>query len=227
MRNVNKAGEDLIKQWEGLKLKAYLDTGNVWTIGYGHTTAGGKPAVHEGMTITKEQADEILRRDLDWAEKAVERLVKVPLSDNQFGALVSFTYNLGEAQVAGSTLLKKLNKGQYDAVPGELSKWVYDNGKKVKGLVNRRAAEAGLWVKGDFVSSNYVPATTKMETGETAAVSVTGGASAVAVSIQPIIDIITGQQDALTSGNIAKVAVSVVIIGLTIWYFFKKKEQAS
>src|SRR5690606_433369 len=90
----------------------------------------------------------------------VERLVKVPLTDNQFAALVSFDFNTGKLH--SSTLLKKLNKGDYDAVPAELMKWVnvWINGKfkKSQGLVNRRSAEVGLWVKGEFVSSVGVKA---------------------------------------------------------------------
>jgi lysozyme len=83
--------------------------------------------------------------------------VKVRLTDNQSAALVSFV-NVGEGQFKGSTLLKKLCKGDYASVPSELSNWVYDKGKRLSGLVNRRDAEGGLWVKGSFVSSASVPA---------------------------------------------------------------------
>lgn len=152
-RHVTDAVRHKIEQFEGLRLRAYLDGGGVPTIGYGHTRG-----VKLGMVITQEQADEFLKADLAKAESAVERLVKPPLNDNQFGALVSFVFNLGEGAFQKSTLLRKLNAGKYEAVPSELAKYVYDEHKRVPGLVNRRAAEAGLWASGSFVSSNTVDA---------------------------------------------------------------------
>ncbi|OOG62000.1 lysozyme [Sinorhizobium sp. A49] len=158
-RRINAAGLSLVKQWEGLKTKAYRDVAGVWTIGYGHTSAAGAPDVAPSMIITEARAEEILRADLATSEERVARMVKVPLTDNQFAVLVSFDFNTGG--LGKSTLLKKLNKGDYDAVPAELMKWVNAGGKRVKGLVNRRSAEAGLWAKGEFVSSNTVPAAPK------------------------------------------------------------------
>lgn len=151
-RRINAAGLQLIKQWEGMKLKAYRDVAGVLTIGYGSTGAHVKP----GMIITEPQAEALLMKDLERFEERVDRLVKVPLTENQFAALVSFDFNTGALHK--STLLKKLNARQYDAVPLELMKWVNARGKRVQGLVNRRSAEAGLWAKGDFVSSNFVEA---------------------------------------------------------------------
>jgi lysozyme len=151
-RRINAAGLALVKQWEGLKTKAYRDVGGIWTIGYGHTSAAGAPVVTPTMVITEAKAEEILRADLAKFEERVSRLVTVPLTDNQHAVLVSFDFNTGKLH--SSTLLKKLNKGEYDAVPLELMKWVNAGGKRVKGLVNRRSAEAGLWAKGEFVSTN-------------------------------------------------------------------------
>jgi len=155
-RKINETGLALIKQWEGLRLQAYQDSKGVWTIGYGHTSAAGAPYVQKGMKISERQADAILARDLGQYETAVSEAVKVSLTDNQFAALVSFTYNVGVGALRKSTLLKKLNRGDYDAVPVELMKWVNAGGKKLKGLENRRAAEAGLWVQGEFVASRDV-----------------------------------------------------------------------
>jgi lysozyme len=155
-RRINAAGLSHVKQWEGLKLVAYPDVGGVLTIGYGHTSAAGIPYVKAGMRISDQEAEDILRTDLAKFEERVERLVKVPLTDNQHAVLVSFDFNTGALHK--STLLKKLNARDYDAVPGELMKWVNAGGKKVRGLVNRRAAEAGLWAKGEFVSSNTTEA---------------------------------------------------------------------
>lgn len=154
-RKIDQTGLNSIKQWEGLRTKAYQDTGGVWTIGYGHTAAAGLPKPYKDLKITEEKAEEILINDLALYEKAVETSVTVKLSDNQFSALVSFCYNIGISAFKKSTLLKKLNKGDYSAVPSELMKWVNDGGKRVQGLVNRRSAEAGLWAKGSFVSSSY------------------------------------------------------------------------
>lgn len=158
-----------IKQWEGLRLEAYRDSVGVWTIGYGHTGPDVKP----GLKISQEEADALLKADLARFEHAVSSAVHVPLSDNQYGTLVSFAFNVGVTAFQGSTLLKKLNAGYYDSVPSELSRWNKGtvNGKKVtiKGLTNRRAAEAGLWATGEFVSSAPVAAsraTTSLISGE-------------------------------------------------------------
>lgn len=150
-----------VQRWEGLRLEAYPDPGSKdghpWTIGYGHTSDGFMK-VSKGMKITREQAVAALEHDLSEVEDTLRRLVKVPLTDGQRGALVSFVFNIGEGQFARSTLLKKLNAGDYAAVPGQLAKWVYNDGRKSDGLANRRAAESGLWARGSFVSSRTVSA---------------------------------------------------------------------
>jgi lysozyme len=140
MRMINAAGLALVKAYEGLKLEAYRDTSGIWTIGYGHT-AGVKP----GDSISAERAELLLEADLIEAERAVSGLVKVPLNDNQFSALVSFVFNVGAGAFANSTLLKKLNEGGYGLVPACLKSWIFDNGKVQTGLIKRRAAEAALW----------------------------------------------------------------------------------
>lgn len=145
-RPVNSAGQALIKEFEGCELVAYLCPANIWTIGWGHTSAAGAPSVHAGLRITQALADEIFVRDLEPYARCVEQHVKVKLTDNQFAALVSFTYNVGQGAFRSSTLLKKLNAGDYDAVPAELKKWNKGGGKVLPGLVRRRAAEAALWL---------------------------------------------------------------------------------
>ena len=142
-----------IKKWEGLRTKAYQDVAGIWTIGYGHTSAAGGLKVTPGLVISEKQAEEVLRGDLAKFEKRVNSLVKVPISQNQFDTLVSFDFNTGA--LGSSTLLKKLNAGQYDAVPSELMKWVNAGGKKVQGLVNRRTDEVHLWKKN--VENPYLP----------------------------------------------------------------------
>ena len=155
-RQISQHGLAKLKQWEGLKTKAYKDAGGVWTIGYGHTAAAGTPAPHQGMVITEADAESILLKDLTQYEAAVENNVNVKLNDNEFAALVSFAFNVGIGAFKKSTLLKKLNKGNYDAVPTELMKWTKAGGKKLQGLVNRRRAEGYLWMEGAFVASKDV-----------------------------------------------------------------------
>jgi len=162
-RQISQHGLAKLKQWEGLKTKAYKDSGGVWTIGYGHTATAGEPKPRAGMVITAAEAESILLKDLTQYEAAVENNVKVKLNDNQFAALVSFVYNIPLASFKKSTLLKKLNSGNYDAVPTELMKWTKAGGKKLQGLVNRRRAEGYLWMEGAFVTSKDVVPEPKKE----------------------------------------------------------------
>mgnify|MGYP002700140382 CR=1 FL=1 len=150
-REINQAGLDLVKSFEGFYPDAYICPAGVLTIGYGHTGND----VAEGQCINMTVAQELLCKDMASAAASVERLVTVPLSDNQFAALASFAFNCGAANLGVSTLLKKLNRGDYDAVPTELCRWVKATdpatGKKrtLRGLVRRRSAEGELWLAAD------------------------------------------------------------------------------
>ena len=137
---ISKAGLDLIKQFEGLYLKAYRCPAGVPTIGYGHTAG-----VAMGQTITQQQADDYLRRDVRQFERAVARLVSVPLTQGQFDALVSFAFNLGEGALAQSTLLRLLNAGDYAGAAAQFDRWNKAGGRVLPGLVRRRAAERALF----------------------------------------------------------------------------------
>ncbi|MDD3371114.1 MAG: lysozyme [Alphaproteobacteria bacterium] len=139
-RHINEAGIALIKEFEGLRLTPYLCPSKIWTIGYGHTRT-----VCAGMSVTPEQAEMLLAEDLDLFERGVSRVVKVPLNDNQFSALVCFSFNVGMANLEFSTLLKLLNRGWYEQVPAQLMRWDHANGEVMGGLARRRAAEARLW----------------------------------------------------------------------------------
>ena len=146
MMRISERGLHLLKEWEGIRLKKYKDVAGKWTIGVGHLITreelmGGK--FDNG--ITPSEAIVLLVTDVRPAESAVNRLVKCHLLQHQFEALVSFVFNLGEENFKKSTLLRKLNAWDYDAVPGELRKWVYAGGKKIKGLINRRENEIKLW----------------------------------------------------------------------------------
>ena len=138
---INKQTLDLIKKFEGCRLKAYLCPAGVLTIGYGHTK-GVKP----NQTITQKQADELLLSDLTEFERAVKSLVTVPVNDNQLGALVSFAYNVGIGALQKSTLLKKLNAKDYQGAANEFFRWNKAGGKELKGLTLRRQAERELFL---------------------------------------------------------------------------------
>lgn len=130
-----------MQTWEGCKTRAYRDGGGVWTIGYGHTG----PDVHKGLVWTLLQCESAYGLDIIPRERAVNRNVKVPLTQNQFDALVSFVYNVGEKAFKASTLLILLNMGKYADVPAQLRRWNKDNGVAVPGLTNRRELEVELF----------------------------------------------------------------------------------
>jgi len=195
-RKINEKGLALIKQWEGLRLNAYQDSVGVWTIGYGHTSASGKPYVHEGLNA-----------------------VKVPLTDNQFAALVSFTYNVGAGALRRSTLLKKLNKGDYDGVPAELMKWTRAGSKKLKGLENRRAAEAGLWVQGEFVASRHVK---PQPVGDNPALK--------PETLAPIIGAMSGLGSVFSGDGVIQYALAFVMVVACLvgaWWFIRRMKEQS
>ncbi|HDC4601684.1 TPA: lysozyme [Enterobacter cloacae] len=146
MMQTSEKGIALIKQFEGCKLTAYQDSVGVWTIGYGWTQpVDGKP-IRAGMTIKQETAERLLKTGLVSYEGDVSRLVKVVLTQGQFDALVSFTYNLGARSLSTSTLLRKLNAGDYAGAADEFLRWNKAGGKVLNGLTRRREAERALFL---------------------------------------------------------------------------------
>lgn len=142
--NTSPKGIALIKEFEGLRLKAYQCPGGVWTIGYGHT-AGAKP----GMVITKAQAEEYLKVDLIAFERYLNGL-GLALNQNQFDALVSFIYNVGTGNFSSSTLLRKVRENPQDnSIMDEFLRWVYSKGRVLPGLQRRRLAEMKLYFSND------------------------------------------------------------------------------
>lgn len=139
-------GVNLICNFEGLKLSAYDDSTGVWTIGYGTTRYPNGQRVSEGDRCTLEQAKAYMQHDLKIFERAVNSAVKVPLKQNQFDALVSLAYNIGVGAFKNSTLLKKLNLGDYQEAANQFDVWVNAGGKRLQGLVNRRAIEKKLFL---------------------------------------------------------------------------------
>jgi len=138
--HVSEKGLNLIKQFEGLRLKAYKCPAGVWTIGYGHTNN-----VRPDDVITEAQATELLIRDVLDVEGVINRLVTKTLTQGQYDALCSFIFNVGSGNFMRSTLLRKLNQADYEGASNEFLKWVYANKKKLAGLVKRRQAEKDLF----------------------------------------------------------------------------------
>ncbi|MBL5829218.1 lysozyme [Serratia fonticola] len=139
---VDVNGLNLIKQFEGLRLRAYQCSANVWTIGYGHTAGVGEDDI-----ITEEQAIFLLRQDVAEGEMVVNQHMNVLLTQNQFDALVSLVFNIGAGNFRASTLLKKLNIRDYDGAAKEFLRWVNAGGKMLPGLVRRREAESRLFLE--------------------------------------------------------------------------------
>lgn len=141
-------GLNLIKEKEGLRLKPYLCSAGVATIGYGSTMyADGRKVTLKDAAISEKQALELLANTLGKYEKAVNDYVKVQLTQNEFDALVSFTYNLGAGNLLSSTLLKKINAGDKAGAANQFEVWNKAGGKVLEGLVKRRAAEKALFLK--------------------------------------------------------------------------------
>ena len=151
---LSQRGADFVARFEGCILRLYNDPTNNATIGIGHLVHmgpinGTEPGEFRNG-ITRERALELLGQDASAAADAVRRLIKVPLEQHQVDALVSFTFNCGESSLQASTLRKRLNTGEYSAVPHELGRWVFSEGKKLPGLVRRRRAEGMLFSEGRY-----------------------------------------------------------------------------
>lgn len=137
---ISEAGLSLIKEFEGFRANAYLCSAGVPTIGYGHTRG-----VKLGDVCTREEAEEWLREDVEAAERCVNQTVAVPLTENEFSALVSFVFNLGCGNFRKSTLLKLLNESRHDEAAMEFRRWDRAGGQVLAGLTKRRLAEQRLF----------------------------------------------------------------------------------
>jgi len=145
----SKDGLELTQQFEGCRLTAYQDQVGVWTIGYGHTGAD----VTAGLTITQDQAVALLTSDVAASVSFVNQVVTVQLKQNEFDALVDFVFNLGRGAFAGSTLLKELNAGNFDAAAAQFNRWSRAGGQVVAGLLRRRQAETAMF-QGESAGDN-------------------------------------------------------------------------
>jgi lysozyme len=140
-------GREVLADREGMRLTAYKDSVGVWTIGLGHTSAAGPPKVTSGLTITEEEAWEIFRRDVQKFRTALRGAIKVPVEQHQFDALASFIYNIGASGFRGSTVLKRLNAGDYAGAGEAMLMW-----DKPPEIQARRRGEHAQFTRGDYVA---------------------------------------------------------------------------
>lgn len=147
-RQITSQGVQLIKTFEGFSSIPYICQAGVNTIGYGHAIRKGEKWDNPNAIITEEEAIELLRQDVNIAERAVLRLIRVPLEDWHFDSLVSFTFNLGSGALQASTLRRRLNEGDYYGASLQFDRWVYGGGRRLPGLVRRRRAERILFQSG-------------------------------------------------------------------------------
>ena len=145
--HINERGIEMVKSFEGLALKPYLCPANVWTVGYGATVGrDGGPVDPDMEPISEDEAEALLLRDLESSEGWVSRLIKTALTENQYSALTSFTFNVGCGALQRSTLRMKLNRSEYQGAADEFPKWKFANKRILAGLVRRRAAERKLFL---------------------------------------------------------------------------------
>ena len=242
----------MLKQFEGCKLKAYRCPAGILTIGYGHTSAAGAPAVTDGMTITQKQADDILSRDLVKYETAVQNMLQQPLTQHQIDVLVDFAYNAGVGALEKSTLLKKVNAAQFSDVPTELMKWTKGKipGKGMQvlpGLLRRRQAESAWWTadlpipttpeqifsheQEQRIEPEPLPvpsmATSKQGNAALLTVGLGGLGAAKEIAAQAQDASVTGDKimGLLHNSNFVIMA-TVIALGVAIWYFRKQHMEA-
>ena len=147
MRHINERGIEIVKSFEGFSLTSYLCPGDVWTVGYGATrSSDGGPVRMDMEPVTREEAEELLRRDIRQTESAVGKLIKVALTENEFSALCSFCYNVGSGNLQRSSLRLKLNRNDRLGAADEFPKWRMAGGRILAGLVRRRTAEQALFL---------------------------------------------------------------------------------
>lgn len=151
--SVSAGGIGFIAQWEGVSYEPYLDVANVPTVCHGHTSNVEDRMYTEGECLI------LLEGDASTAENAVRKYVRVPISQLQYDALVSFTFNVGAGAFSRSTLLRKLNAGDYEGAADEFLRWTYAGGKHYDGLLNRRMDERGLFLRGTYQGDHHVGST--------------------------------------------------------------------
>lgn len=233
--DINDATKKLIKEFEGLRLKAYRCSAGVWTIGWGHTSAAGAPKVVPGMTITKAEAERIFDRDIERFAARVETLIKVDVTDNQFGACVSLAFNIGLGAFAKSSVLRFINAKRFDDAADAFMLWnkVTKGGRKVvePGLTRRRAAEMELFKADDFDEERegkgeltpeepqtkpMLASTTNIAAGATAAAGVSAAAK----------EVVDNTSSLFSGGNMLTLLLIAIIVAGAGWIIHERWKKA-
>lgn len=216
---LTQEGLDLIKSFEGFSAKWYKCPANVWTIGYGHTAAAGPPSYTPLQKITREEGENILRSDLAKYEQAVMDAVNVPITDEQYSALVSFCYNVGPGAFKRSSVLKAVNSNRHDLVPSRLALFTQGGGKVLKGLVRRRQAEGQLYASGSdddkvYPSTEVTPVVGKVSYASTT--NIAAGVGTVAMTTAGINQITNDVSDTAMNAGLSPQWVMVGILAIGI-----------
>jgi lysozyme len=238
-RQISQRGIQLIKRWEGCKLKAYRDVKGVWTIGWGTTDPR---YAFDGNEITQAQADHLFMQDVLKFQREIAPLIRVDIAQGHWDALVSLAYNIGSGAFRSSTLLRLLNQGDYAGAQAQFSRWIYSGKKVYQGLINRRADEAQVFREGtndlhsrrvypkEFLDAEKqeqiepTPASTNVEanpepqtnSGEKATYAGGAGLAVVSQAAEQISPL------AHLSPYIGLLAVGLILLGL---YFTVKKQK--
>jgi lysozyme len=215
---VTEEGLALIKRFEGFRAKSYRCPAGVWTVGYGHTSMAGPPAVAGGLELSEEQASAILQRDVAAFARDVAANLRVALNDQQFSALVSFAYNAGIGNFRKSSVLAAVNGGDMAAVPRRLQLWCKAGGRVLPGLVKRRAAEGEMFVAGNSPDTGHIdgpvpaPAEGKPVHKSTTILAALVSAFAGLAS--------------LVSGRTASIVLVLIIVAATLWIVRERRRKS-
>ena len=206
---LNKASLDLIKRWEGCKLKAYKCSAGVWTVGYGLTTSAGFIDVGPDTTITQAEADWYLEKTIEKFLAQIKPAITAPINENELGAFTSLAYNIGPTAFRKSSALRHFNAGNKDRVPTSIRMWRKAGGKVVKGLVNRREAEVDLFLT-PVITEKPAPVRTSAVQSKTMQASVVQAATAFGGAVTAI-QALDGLAQIIVAGG------AVLIVLMALW----------
>ena len=209
MGMLNKASLDLIKRWEGCKLKAYKCSAGVWTVGYGLTTSAGFIEVGPDTTITQAEADWYLEKTIEKFLAQIKPAITAPINENELGAFTSLAYNIGPTAFRKSSALRHFNAGNKDKVPNAIRMWRKAGGKVVKGLVNRREAEVDLFLT-PVIAEKPAPVRTSAVQSKTMQASAVQAATAFGGAVTAI-QALDGLAQIIVAGG------AVLIVLMALW----------
>ena len=213
-------GLALIKRFEGFRGSAYRCPAGLWTIGYGHTSRAGPPAVTPNLRMTEAQAHGVLTADVERFARDVRLALRRDLNDQQFSALVSFAYNVGAGAFLASSVLKAVNAGDFDAVPRRLQLWIKGDGRVLPGLVKRRAAEAEMFMSGNVIQFP-LPVPTSIE-GK----PVRHSSTALSAIAAAAVSVIGGLFSAVAGAGPAAALAAIVVVVAAFWIVRERMRKA-